>query len=561
MKHIITALLIFITILQGGFSDAVWSLCGIIVILFLLFRAKKIPPKPVLILILLLTAVYVVSAVVHGLPFEALAVICRVMVASLLLFAFYNIETDITEAVFITGMVVAVIGFATLCELFHWDGAVVSNRLQSVFQYANAAGFFIGIAAFLTRTDTKHSSYAPFLETALILTQSVGALIVYGAGWAIYLLKNKDIRFQSVLCGFAVSAFAAGTMYVILLFSPQLGLLPPILLLVFRKKLLSWIDTMAQQRWFGILGGGTCLLAASSVIFIRGFRPIATYLERLIHIWDGFGIISREPLGIGPGAWQFELFAHQSSLYSVARIHSEYIAVGVDAGFFAVIVLLLSVLYWMKNKQWSGKAVCVIMILLAAAMDIPFSFLSITLVAMWLIALTLPKSENIPTSARVFFLLPLALFAVVFAQSAIKNHASWVALTDPPRAAEILAQLPVRNDTDAALTRISIYLYEDRHDLLDTVFEAMPNPSTVAHAQRTRSLIRRGLYEEAASSAIAAIESGPHRRVTADGLLEQILPNLDETLSEEYRHRAELLIPEVNPLRKYIQAIKGEDEP
>jgi hypothetical protein len=209
----------------------------------------------------------------------------------------------------------------------------------------------------------------------------------------------------------------------------------------------------------------------------------------------------------------------------------------------------------------NSKAICILMILLASTMDIPFSFLSITLVTMWFVALTLPKFERMPTPTRAFFLLPLALFLIVFAQSAIKNQAAWVALTDPPRAAEILSRLPIQNDTDAALTRISIYLYEEQHDLLDAVFESMYNPNTVAHAQRTRSLIRRGLYEEAAINAIAAIESGPHRRVTADALLEQILPNLNELLAEEYQRKADSLIPEVNPLRKYIQAIKGETEP
>ena len=303
MKHILTALLVFITVLQGGFTDAVWGLCGIILILFLLFRAKKLPPTPVIMLFLLLTAVYVVSALFHGLPFETLAVLCRLMVTGLLLFAFYNIDGDITESVFIAGMAVAGIGFAALCDLFYLDGAVMSNRLQSVFQYANAAGFFIGIAAFLTRLDAKRSAYAPFLEAALILTQSVGALIVYGAGWAIYLLKNKNVKFQPILCGFAVSAFVAGIVYGILRFSPmtQLGLLPLIILLVFRKKLPPWIDTMVRQRWFQLLGGGVCLLAASAFFLIRGFRPIATYLERLIHIWDGLRIIFRYPLGIGPG--------------------------------------------------------------------------------------------------------------------------------------------------------------------------------------------------------------------------------------------------------------------
>ncbi|MCL1878192.1 MAG: hypothetical protein FWF80_04995 [Defluviitaleaceae bacterium] len=561
MKHIFVALLVFVTLLQGGFSDAVWSLCGIIAVLFLLFRAKKLPPMPVVMLLLSLVAVYAVSAVVHGLPFESLAVTGRIMVAVLLLFAFYNIDSDITDAIFITGMMVAGIGFAALSGLFHWDGAVVSNRLQSVFQYANAAGFFIGISAFLART--KRSPYAPFLETALILTQSVGAIAVYGAGWAIYLAKNRDVKLQPVLCGFAVSAFAAGIVFAILIFSPvpQLSLLPPIFLLVFRKKFPPWIDAMAQQKWFGFLGGGVCVLAISSVFFVRGFRPVATYLERLIHIWDGFGVISRYPLGIGPGAWEFELFAHQSSLYSAARIHSEYIAVGVDAGFLAFILLLAIVFYCLKNMRWSDKSVCVIMALLAATMDIPFSFLSVTMVTVWLISSTLQKSQKIPKAARVLFLLPLALFAVVFAQSAMKNHAAWVALSDPIGAAEILAVLPIRNDSDAALTRISIYLSEGRHDLLDEVFETMPRPNTVAHAQRTRSLIRRGLYEEAAYSAIAAIESGPHRRVTAEGLLEQILPYIDEVRALEIGQKADALIPEINPLRIYIQLIKGEDEP
>ena len=563
MNHIITALLVFITILQGGFSDAVWSLCGIIIVLFLLFRAKKLPPTPALILVLLLTAVYVVSAVIHGLPFEALAVTSQIIVAVLLLFAFYNIEADINEAVFVSGMVVAIVGFVALSGLLHWEGAVVSNRLQSVFQYANATGFFIGIAAFLTRTDAKRSEFAPFLETALILTQSVGALIVYCLGWSIYLLKNRDFKYQYVLCGFTASACTTGIVYAALLFSPvsQLALLPPILLIVFRKKLSSWIEavTMAHKKWFGLLGGGVFLLVASSFFLIRGFRPIATYLERLIHIWDGLMIILRYPLGIGPGAWQFELFAHQSSLYSVAKIHSEYIAVGVDAGFLAVIVLLLFILYWMKNKQFDEKAICVIMVLMAATMDVPFSFLSITLVTMWLVALTLPKPQNITAPLRVFFLLPLALFAVVFVQSAMKNNAAWVALTDPLEATEILARLPIRNDSDAALTRIAIYLHKDKHDLLDAVFEAMPNPNTVAHAQMTRSLIRRSLYEDAAESAISAIKSGQHRLVTAEGLMEQILPNLDKTLREEYERKAELLIPEANPLRRHINAIKGEE--
>ncbi|MCL2836551.1 MAG: hypothetical protein FWE00_07465 [Defluviitaleaceae bacterium] len=558
MKYLLTVLLVLITIMQGGFSDAVWSLCGLVAALFLLTRARKRPPMPALVIMFPLIIAYAASAIIHGLPFESLAVVCRVMVTFLLFIAFYNIETDVSESVFIAGMVVAAIGFTSLCDVFYWNGAVISGRLQSVFQYANAAGFFLGVAAFLTRLNTKRSAFAPFIETALILTQSVGALIIYAAGWAIYLLKNKNVRFQLVLCGFAVSFFIAAGIYVLLFFSfmPQLGILSLVILLGFHKKLSLWVEALAKRRWFCRLGGAACLFAAWAVFLTRGLRPFATYIERLIHIWDGLRVIFRHPLGIGPGIWQYELFAHQSSLYSASKIHSEYIAAGVDAGFLAIAASLIFIIYWLKNMHWDGKAVCVIMVLLSAVMDISFSFLSITMVTVWLIVLTLPKSQTVPASARALFLLPLALCSVVFVQSAMKNHAGWIALTDPPAAAEILERLYIRNDTGAALSRISIYLYMERHDLLEAVFEDLPHPGTIAHAQMTRSLMRRELYEEAAESVVVCIESGPHR-LTGYRLLEQILPHLDGEMQNEYRRKADLLIPEVNPLFAYIQAMEG----
>ncbi|MCL1863708.1 MAG: hypothetical protein FWF78_09085 [Defluviitaleaceae bacterium] len=497
MRYVVTILLVCITLLQGGFTDAVWALVGIALVLFLLFKAKKMPDTPVVVLMLLLVAIYAISVVFSGLSFEALAGFSRILVVVLLIFVFYNVDADITQSVFVAGMVVASIGVLSLFGVINWEGAVVFNRLQSVFQYANAAGFFLGISAFLARLDSRYCRFAPFLEIALVLTQSVGALVVYGLGWMFY----KGWR---------------------------------------------W--------WYGAVAG----FAIVVVFFVRGLHPIATFLERLIHIWDGFGIVMRYPFGLGVGAWQFELFAYQSSLYSVARIHNEYVAMGVDAGFLAFVLVFVAIFYWVKNKQWSGYAICVIMVLVAAFVDIPFMFLSIVIVFMWLVTLTLPKTLDIPKQSRFLFLLPLVLFAIVFAQSAIKNHAAWIALTDPLESTQILSHLPISNDADASLTRLSIYLAMEKHDLFDQVFDAIPNPSTVAHAQRTRSLIQRGLYYEAASSAIITIQSGPFRQVTAEGLLEQILPNLDYDFAKEIQQKAENSIPIPNPLLRFIQAINGE---
>ena len=553
----LTGLLVLILLLQGGFSDAVWALGGIAASLFLLFYAKKRPPAFALILMLALVTVYAVSAAFHGLPFEALAGVSRVTVALLLLLVFYNINADISETVFITGFIVAAIGFLALGEILPWSGAVLAGRLQSVFQYANAAGFFIGISAFLTRLNKKCSAYTPFLEAALILTQSVGALVVYTVGWVLYLWKNKNFRFQLLICGFAVSAFLAGSVFALVSFTPipQLGILPPILLLVFRNKLQQLIDTTAQRKGIIWLGGGVFLLGVAGLFLTRGLLPFATYLERLIHIGDGLRVVVSYPLGIGPGAWQHELFAHQSALYSAAKIHSEPIAAGVDAGFLAVVILCLLVIYWFRKKQWDEKSVCAVMLLLAASMDIPFSFLSITMVALWLAAITLPEAQAMPKHrfTRTLFVLPLTLCCVVFFHAAMKNHAAWVAQTDPPAAAAILERLPIR-DTDADLRRMSIYLQMERHDLLDALFAQLSRRTTVLYGQRARSLMQRGLFEEAAEAAIASMRTGPHR-MTGHWLMEEILPHLDETLRSEYLIKIESLIPEPHPLIRFIDPI------
>jgi len=519
MKYILTVFLIIFTLLQGGFTDAVWSLCGLILAVYLLFRVKKMPPMPVLIPLVFLGVLYMVSIVFHGVSFEGLAALMRVGVVVLLLFVFYNPEADLTEAVFITGMVVAGIGLAALLGLFHWEGAVTGNRLQSTFQYANAAGFFLGIAAFLTRLNPKRAAFAPFMEVALVLTQSVGALAVYVIGWIIYFMKNKNNSRGLKIFKFTVS-----------------------------------------RKWLFGLSGVVLFVGFFVVLFIRGFRPVATYLERLIHIWDGLMVMLRFPLGIGPGAWQFELFAHQSAIYSASKIHSEFIAVGVNAGVLAVILVLFPLVYWWKNNTGDNKAICVIMILLNAVMDIPFSFLPIIGVGLWLMAVTLPTAREMRASFQLLFLIPLVLCGIVFVQAAMKNHAQWVAVTNPAGAAEILARLPIRNDTGAILQRLAIYLHYEQHDLLDEAFNTLPRPDTIAHFRRTQSLIRRELYEEAAYSAIATMETGPHRRVASDLLLEQILPNLSEARAAEVQYLSAALRPNINPLRRLILHILGEEQ-
>ncbi|MCL1807951.1 MAG: O-antigen ligase family protein [Oscillospiraceae bacterium] len=512
MKVAVTVICVALTLLQGGFPDAVWALCGVLALIFLLAKAKKTPRLPVLLLMLSFLAVYLISAAVHGWPYESLAVLCKVTVAFLLFWAFINMETDAAQTLFAAGMAVALIGYAAFCGLLPWNGAVVSQRLQSVFEYANSAALFLGAAAFMTRNDPKRAAYAPFLETALLLTQSVGAIAVYAAGWGLRLLTHKETKAAPLFCGAGFSLLAAGSVYALVYVAgvPFLGALPPLLLLVFRKQIKRLSDTLAARKWVLFTGVGSCIMLPVMVFYSRGLRPLATAGERLTHMSDGLRVMTDNPLGIGPGRWAFESYALQSSDYTVTKIHSEIVSIGVDAGFLAVAAALLLLGIWLKGRAWDAHSICVVMILLGAAMDIPFSFCSIVFITALLSAKTSSKPLSIPPPARLFFLLPLVLCGLVFTQSVIKNQAE---RTMQP---QLLEKLPVRNDTEAILSRMNMALDMGRHDKLDEAFASLKEPNAEAYAYLAQSLARRGEFEAAEAAAMRCIELSPHQAMGYD---------------------------------------------
>ena len=563
MKHIITVIAVMIALLQGGFTDAVWSMCGIAAAVFLCFRLKKCLPMPVMITMAAIIPVYAVSALLHGLPFESLAALGRLMVICLMLLSFHNMDTDACETVFIAGMVVAVIGFVTFCDVFSWDGAVASRRLQSVFQYSNVTGLFLGVSAFLTRRSEKKSSYSFFLETALVLTQSVGALLVYAAAWGMLIGKNRESRIAPVFLSFTVSLLSAAIIYAVVYYSgiPQIAILLPAALIIFRKKLQSVIVKVSAKKCALFASCGFSLIAVSALLAVRGLIPLGTYIERLIHISDGARILISYPLGIGPGAWQFFYQTHQSAPYDATILHSGYAEVGVEAGFLAVIPMVLFMLYWLKNQKWDDKSICIIMIILHAAMDISFSFLVIALITAMLISDTLPKdrSKLVPVPFRGLLAIPIALLTIVFASSAVINSAQWEANAGDIEAAS--ARLESRllyNGTEAALMQMRLSGQMGEFSRLDDVFGGMPVHNAEAYAIKAQSLIARGEYREAAGYALMSAEMSPHSPAGFALLEEAVLP-LDTAARVYYHDRVSLLKEErkENALFAFIRGMGG----
>ena len=564
MKHAITVLAVLAVLPQGGFTDAVWSLCGAAAAVFLCLRWKKRLPLPVAISMAAMVLVYIVSALNHGLSYESLAAIGRLLVMCLLVISFYNMDIDIYETVFVSGMIVAAIGFVAFCEILQWDGAVASRRLQSVFQYSNTAGLYLGVSAFLTRQDKRWKPYSIFIETAMVLTQSVGALLVYIAGWAIYLAKNRQVRLAPAFFSFVVSLLLAGMIYAIVyvIRVPQLAILLPAALIIFRNKIQRIVQLLSDHKGIAWAGLGACAAAIIAVFAMRGLTPLATYLERLIQISDGINVMARHPLGIGPGAWQFFYQSYQSAPYNAAFMHCGYVAAGVDAGFLAIIPMAFFLAYWLRHQKWGDKCVGMIMILLHAVMDISFSFLSIALFAAMLLADTLPKPKQkpLPMPIRGTLALPIALCAVIFASSAIKNSAAWSANAgDITEASALLEKLPVHSDMEASLTQMRLYLTAGEHERLDDAFAIMPQPNAEAYSIKAQSLLERKEYMEAAECAFICAGMSPYNQDSI-ALVNEAILHLDAAEQPGYREMLYTLEAEhrVNALFTYITKI-GEN--
>jgi len=576
MKHVITAVLVLVTMMQGGFSDITWSACGIAAAIFLFIRPNKKLPSVITVLMLLLTIVYAASMFYNGITFEGIASVGRVLVVFLLLSVFCNINTGddkpdamINGAVFITGMTVAVIGFAAYCGILDWSGAIASGRLQSVFQYANAAGLFLGVSAFLIRFDEKHSIYAPVLETALILTQSVGPLIVYAAGWLIYLLLNKDKRsfLSQLICGFGISLFTAGVMYALVYIAelPYLAALPVILLGIICKTAGKKLNRLIIGRSLLYIGAGFGSAALGGVVIMRGLRPLATYLERMIHIADGAAVMLKYPLGLGPGAWFFRFMEHQSSGYTAGKLHSEFISAGTDAGIPAVIVIILLIVSWFKaqkrdkKNRLNNKAICVIMIFMHAALDIPFSFLSIVIILCMLIVPAFGEPEELKHKQifRASLTIPLALFILIFSSNMISNRASWAAADgDHIKAADILDSRIIKNDTESILMQLAWYSNTGRYEKSDGIFEKISNPNATALHIKAASHADRFEHEKAAEFALLCAARSPHNPMGYD-LLEEIIPHLGQESQQTYREGIDAIKAErkINPLERYIKKL------
>jgi len=531
---------------------------GILASVFLIFKAKNKPFTPIVVLLLSMILIYCVAMFYHGLTFEALASVNRVIVVFLMLMVFYNIETDIDNTILITGLVAAGIGIAAFSGIFNWDGAVSARRLQSTFQYANTAGLFFAVSAFVVHQHEKRKPYAFILETAMLLTQSVGAILVYIFGRIAYAIVKRskvDYFICSLMLALISAALVFGLVYIIGI--PQLGVLPPIAMFVIWKKYQQQFINIAQKKFTLWVGIGLLPIMGAVLIFTRGLRPIATYLERIIQSIDGISIMLRYPFGLGPGSWQFYFTEYQSAPYDVSKIHNEYVAMGVGAGFLVIIPILMLLVYWFKHQKWDYKSICVMMILVHAVMDIPFSFLLIIIVLAMLVTNNTLETKPMPAYMRFAFVIPVMLCILVFSTAAIRNRAAWLAEAgDFEAAVQMLDNRLIQNDTDAILTQMQLFLWMGDHENVELAYLSLPRSNARAYFIRALSYLNNQSPHEAITMAMTGMELAPHSPQGLS-LAERIIPYLSDDMQLVYQDKIEVYMEgiRVNPLFIYITKI------
>jgi hypothetical protein len=516
-----------------------------------------------------LLAVYVLSAITHGARFESLMCAGKLLAAILCLFALYNSGADIEEIALVSGTVAAVSGILAFCGLPPISGAVSAGRLFGTFQYANAFALYLGVCAFITRASDKRgypaAPLASLMEAALLLTQSVGGSAVFAAGRLAWGLAQRSDRkpVAPQLAELLLSAICAALMFAIRKYlSPYLAVLPPAALFLPHGKTAGlFAKTKRLSRVAVIAAIPLSLAIAVSLAVLIGIRPFMTYIERLIQITDGARVIFTNPLGIGPGAWAFDVPALQSAFYDARILHSGYIAIGVDAGIAAVILCFASIVFWLRRRPPAKRAIAAGMILCHAAFDISLSFASVTLLLCAIAAGDMRAEKAARVRCRSIWIAPCLLCTALMIPTALKSSAEWTARGgDYNEAIASLESLSFTNDTETALLRMRFSAAAGNNAAFDRAFAELKRPNSDAYHTAAQAFTQRGEYAKAAQMAELCARNSPYFQSGYE-LMEKMAKLLPPESRAEYLETAAKLknkaLMRIHPLARYIPDDRG----
>jgi hypothetical protein len=401
---------------QGGFSDISWYFSGLFATISLLFSSCffKIPKFYLLaISLFLLSSVTAALSSAYG-DITGVIKTCVFVMLFLLLLPIKNAESnagakksakniknikkinlDTEKLILLSGLIVSILGILAFCQILPLQGNVLNNRLYGIFQYANATGIFIAITAFFTRFSPNKAKYTVLMETALILTQSIGSIGTYLIFSVLWSVLKKDKNSAIYLFSFSLSACLAVLIFITVSFTqlPFISVIFPLVYFLLAPKTEKLFAKIWGNKIFLPTGLLLVALFGVSLLLVRKMQPLATFVERLVHISDGFRMLSAHPLGLGGNAWKEHIHEFQTQWYIAKIPHSSLIQLGFLAGFLGIFVVVVALVYFLKtsikNKNTNHYFFASLMILFHSLQDITFSFVSIV----FLFLLCLANSE------------------------------------------------------------------------------------------------------------------------------------------------------------------------
>ena len=310
------------------------------------------------------------------------------------------------------------VGILTVCGVIDPTRTAKTERLQFVFEYANACGAYFAAMALLICCDSSHNNrwcQAPVL-TALMLTRSVGAIGLYAVFAVLYILKKGDSgcrRYEIIVHTAAVCA-AIG-----------IWLFPGIIavLTVAAAYLLGWKNGVFLEKaqklklhWLGIAA------AAAGIVVLGGRINAAThtFAERLLQICDGATVIASHPFGIGAGNWDPIYRFYQSAQYSSSVVHSGIIQFGVDAGIpAAATFIVFYVLTFRQKRTGSGPVFAGAYLLVHSLVDFDLQFFSLFALMLCLLFCETDTEKTLkvsmPRITSGLFAIPVICFLLFYA--------------------------------------------------------------------------------------------------------------------------------------------------
>lgn len=356
-------LLVALLVLQGGYAPAVSSLAALALCAFGLFSlvdARRTGTKASLLVILpaAIPLLYLVSALFHGVSYSGLEAGGRWSLFAVGIILSATMASTrrqwLFQSVAWIGVVSSALGLVMADSAFQFLGWSNAGRLQFLFQYANTAGIWFSVVAVLSWFSEscllRRLVYLPI--SCLLLTQSGGSLALSSIAlvpmavmgfrrWGAKALISLELQ---LVCAIVIF-FACGASSVLgVLFAGAFGV---------AACLLGRRHNAASRKPSGDHVLLAVLIAVLLVVFGVGLlifllvsgrlvQASQTMIERIVQIFDGFGLVARSPLlGIGPDGWRYAYREVQSAQYTANAIHCGYLQIVLDAGVMPLVVFIV----------------------------------------------------------------------------------------------------------------------------------------------------------------------------------------------------------------------------